>query len=67
MKMCKLCNMFSLKSSYDDVTTTVDDVFEQWIPSTATPTEETCGLQKETMFKNKPHLVTFHETILVSQ
>ena len=31
-----------LKTSYDDVISAVDDFFEQWNPSTATPIEEEC-------------------------
>ena len=36
-----------LKSSYDDVTPVVDDIFDQCDPSTAKPTAEVCGLQGE--------------------
>ena len=37
----------------------------EWDPSTATAMEEMCGLQ-EGLLKNKPHLVTCYENILVS-
>ena len=33
--------------------------------STATPTEDVCGLQGR-LLKNKSYLVTFHESILIS-
>ena len=34
-----------MKSSYDDVRAVVDDIFDQWNPSTATPMEEVSGSQ----------------------
>ena len=40
--------------------------FNQWYPSTAKPIVKVCRLQKETILKNRPHLVTFHDSILVS-
>ena len=40
--------------------------FDQWDPSTATLIEEVCEPQGISMWKNKPHLVTFHESILLS-
>ena len=39
--------------------------FEQKYPHTATPMEEVCG-PPEGLLKNKPYLVIFHESILVS-
>ena len=39
--------------------------FYQWHSRTATPTEEMSGLQGG-LLKNKPHMVTFHKSILVS-
>ena len=56
--------MNMLKSSYDDISL-VDDFFEQWDSSTATRMEEVCGLQRR-LLKNKTHLVTFHESIMVN-
>ena len=41
-----------LKSLYDDIISVVDDVFDQWDPSTATLEEA--------------HLIPFHESIMVS-
>ena len=43
----------------------VDDFIEQWDRSTATLMEELYGLQRR-LLKNISHLVTFHESILVS-
>ena len=36
-----------LKSSYKDVIPAVDDIYEQWDPSTETQMEEVCRSQKE--------------------
>ena len=95
-----------LKNSYDDIISAVDDFFDQWGPSTATPIEEVCKPQgrlwvsaekfnwwhhiycwwlfwpmgskhcncdgrilwtaRGMLLKNKPHLFTFNEMILVS-
>ena len=48
----------------DGVISTVDAFFHQCNRSIATPMEEVCGSLGE-LLKNKPHLVTFHESILV--
>ena len=40
------------KSTFDGVISPVDDLFDQWNLITATP------------MKNKPHLFTFHQSIL---
>ena len=53
-----------LKSSYYDVISAVDDSFDQWDPSIAAPIEKMCEC-KEDIVENKPHLVSFHESILV--
>ena len=45
----------------------VDDFFYQRDSSTATLMEEVCGLQGGLCWKNNPHLVNFHESILVDQ
>ena len=34
--------LYVLKSSYDDVITVIDESFDQWDPSPATPMEEVC-------------------------
>ena len=58
-------SLFSrLKSPYDNIST-VDYFFYQWDPSTTTTKEQVCGTQGGLCW-NKPHLVTFHESILVS-
>ena len=54
-----------LKSSYDDVISTVDNIFNQWDSNTATY-EKSVWTTKGTMLKNKPHLATFWDSILVS-
>ena len=36
-----------LKSTYDDVISAVDNYFDQWDPSTATPIVEVCRLLGE--------------------
>ena len=55
-----------LKSAYEDIISAVDDVFYHWDISTATLMEEVCGPQGELYLKNKPQLVTFLKSILVS-
>ena len=50
-----------LKNSYDDVISAAADFLEQ---NCNTYERTVCNL-RETMLKNKPHLVTFHESILV--
>ena len=34
-----------LKSSYNDIRSAVDDIFDHWDPSTATLMEKVCGAQ----------------------
>ena len=60
-----MCRYFKcgLKGSYEDIISAVDDFFDQWDPSTATLMEE-AGTVSRTMLKNKPHLITFNESIL---
>ena len=41
------------EGSYDDVISAVDDLFDQWDPSTATLMEEVCGLQWVIILRNK--------------
>ena len=53
-----------LKSSYDDIISTVDDFFDQLGPSTITPMEQVYRPQGRILKKKKLHLVTFHESIL---
>ena len=46
-----------LKSSYNEVTSAVDDFFfYQQDQNTKTPIEEVCGLDKDIMLKNTPHI-----------
>ena len=52
-----------MKSSYDAVISAVD-FFKQWDPSIAT--QRSLWTTREIRLKNKPHLVTFHESVLVS-
>ena len=56
-----------LKGSYDDVISGGDDFFDQWDPSTATVMEKVYEMLGGTILKNKPHLVTFYESILLSR
>ena len=43
--MCASCKVCRLKNSYDDLISAVDD-FAKWYPSTVTPMEELCILQR---------------------
>ena len=67
MCVCEYVHIYKgrLKNSYYDIISAVDNFFDQWNPSTSTPMLEVCGLQGRLMLKNKPHLVTFYESILV--
>ena len=63
--MCVCVYEGGLKSSYDDIISVVGDFFNQWDTNTATPMEEVYE-QQWGLLKNKPHLVVFHESILLS-
>ena len=41
-------------------------LLNQYDPSTSALMEEVYGSQGEAMMKNKPHLITFYESILAS-
>ena len=47
-----------------NIISAVDDFFNRWDQSTTTPMED-MWTTRGTMLKNKPNLVTFHESILV--
>ena len=56
-----------LKSLYNDDIFAVDDFWGQWDRNTATPMKKCVYHKERQCWKNKLHLVTFHESILVSQ
>ena len=55
-----------LKSSSNNVITIVDNIFWPMRSKHGNTDGRRVRTAKGTMFKNKPHLVTFHESILVS-
>ena len=58
-------NFLKYKQKKNNVKFVVDNIFDYWNPSTVRTNEETSKLQEKDV-ENKPHLVIFHESVLVS-